>query len=555
MALLKGTVPLKKEWKIQPNGKKKYVYKVIESKYIKEKKYNIEKRVVIGQLMDDGSVRVNENFKKYYPEDEIQFLDEKQEKSVAVKIGAATVVHEFMEELKINKLISESRSILDDDLCACINDLVVHQLVEESAVAQHYKHFIFNHPNKSKEMTDDFAIGKFYKDLETLMSSKLFLKKWNKLREENRRVFVSYDSTNHPNYSKSNGVTLNELGNAKTYEDVEQINVAYAVEQITGTPLFYDLYKGSINDVEQGKLLSEFAKEIGITSINLVFDRGYFCEKTVDELRKNGFGFLMMLKTNNLSFKEIISEENFIKDDPSNLIDGEDLFAQTKVGKLFKSDLNGEEVYFHIFYSAEQFSKEQVAFAKAFRERLNTLNDNPNEYNPKNIYDACTTKNIDENGIISFSSDNKKINEAMKFNGYFCLVSSMELTAEKALEIYRERDVVEKLFRALKSHLGANVDHVQSDSSIRAKAFTTFISSIIRSEIFSRTKELRKKNKRDYTVPEILCELEDIEAVKGLNGRYDLRSALTKQQKTILSSLGVTNRMVEIEANRLNKVD
>lgn len=103
-----------------------------------------------------------------------------------------------------------------------------------------------------------------------------------------------------------------------------------------------------------------------------------------------------------------------------------------------------------------------------------------------------------------------------------------------ALEIYREKDVVEKLFRALKSHLGANVDYVQSDSSIRAKAFVTFMVSIIRSEVFNRTKELRKKNKRDYIVPEIFCKLEDIEAVKGLNGRYNLKLALTKQKNNII---------------------
>lgn len=102
-----------------------------------------------------------------------------------------------------------------------------------------------------------------------------------------------------------------------------------------------------------------------------------------------------------------------------------------------------------------------------------------------------------------------------------------------ALEIYREKDVVEKLFRALKSHLGVNVDYVQSDSSIRAKAFVTFMVSIIRSEVFNRTKELRKK-KRDYIVPEIFCKLEDIEAVKGLNGRYNLKLALTKQKNNII---------------------
>ena len=38
--------------------------------------------------------------------------------------------------------------------------------------------------------------------------------------------------------------------------------------------------------------------------------------------------------------------------------------------------------------------------------------------------------------------------------GYFVIVTSKQMTAEEALELYKSRDVSEKLFRGDKSYLG-----------------------------------------------------------------------------------------------------
>lgn len=559
MGLLNAKVKLEIGWKKGKNGNITYVYVPVKKTYHKDKKYTTESRKVIGQLMDDGYVHINENFRVLFPNKEVIYLDENkaEKKSSAIKIGGTTVLNKLMNELQINDLIKECfGSSLEEkeDICNSINDLVCHQIINESAVAQHYNHFIFNHPNKNRIMNNDVEIGSFYKNLETTIGTKLFFKKWNKLNNKNSRIFVSYDSTNHPNYSRDNGVTLNELGKAKVHENIPQINIAYAVQQVTGIPLFYEIYNGSVNDVEQGKKIADFAKDIGINSINMIFDRGYFCEKTVDELMKYGFGFLMMIKTSNTAFKNIILDDKFVKDDPVNFIIGEDVYAQTIEANLFKNDLPAEKRFFHVYYSEEQFLKEKTEFNYIFQERLKYLNEYPDDYkNSNNDFDDYIQKTIDRNGEISFSSNQSAISNKMKEYGYFCLVSSMKLTAEEALDLYRGRDVVEKLFRTLKTHLDANVDRVHSDKSIYSKSFITFISAIIRNEIFQKTKKLRVKNKKDYTVPEIIYELEDIEVVKSLNKTYHMQSCLTKKQKALFNALNCTLRDVDIATSKLNK--
>ena len=101
--------------------------------------------------------------------------------------------------------------------------------------------------------------------------------------------------------------------------------------------------------------------------------------------------------------------------------------------------------------------------------------------------------------------------------------------------------------------MDANVDRVHSDKSIYSKSFITFISAIIRNEIFQKTKKLRVKNKKDYTVPEIIYELEDIEVVKSLNKTYHMQSCLTKKQKALFNALNCTLRDVDIATSKLNK--
>lgn len=80
------------------------------------------------------------------------------------------------------------------------------------------------------------------------------------------------------------------------------------------------------------------------------------------------------------------------------------------------------------------------------------------------------------------------------------LITSCEMDASKALDIYRGRDNIEKMFRSLKSGIDFNKARVHSTESLQSKVFITFIAMIIRNENFQKTKPLYKKNKstRDY---------------------------------------------------------
>ena len=98
---------------------------------------------------------------------------------------------------------------------------------------------------------------------------------------------------------------------------------------------------------------------------------------------------------------------------------------------------------------------------------------------------------------------------------------------------------------------------VYTDASLKAKVHLTFIVSIIRNEIFNKTKDLKYKDNgkldsKSFTVPAIIRELENIEITKNHNGVYARNYELTAKQKRILSRFNIDDAYIDKEVKRIN---
>ena len=86
------------------------------------------------------------------------------------------------------------------------------------------------------------------------------------------------------------------------------------------------------------------------------------------------------------------------------------------------------------------------------------------------------------------------VEKELSLAGYFAIVSSENMTAREAIELYKSRDVSEKLFRSDKSYLGNKSMRVYSDEALSSKVFIQFIALILRSRIYCSTKRKKRKN-------------------------------------------------------------
>ena len=162
----------------------------------------------------------------------------------------------------------------------------------------------------------------------------------------------------------------------------------------------------------------------------------------------------------------------------------------------------------------------------------------------------------DDGTIICARERTEVIQEEIDLCGYFVIVTSKQMTAEEALELYKSRDVSEKLFRGDKSYLGNKSIRVYSEESARAKIFVEFVAMIVRCKMYIKLKgEMKKLDKKlNYmTVPAAIKELEKIEMVRQLDNIYRLDHAVTANQKVILKAFGLDANSIKYFASELSK--
>ena len=173
-----------------------------------------------------------------------------------------------------------------------------------------------------------------------------------------------------------------------------------------------------------------------------------------------------------------------------------------------------------------------------------TVGDGYKKYFKHEIYE-------DDGTIICARERTEVIQEEIDLCGYFVIVTSRQMTAEEALELYKSRDVSEKLFRGDKSYLGNRSLRVQSDEAANAKIFVEFVALIVRSRMYVLLKdEMEKLDKKPnyMTVPAAIRELEKIELVRQTDGKYRMDHAVTATQKIILKAFDMDADQIQDKA-------
>ena len=147
---------------------------------------------------------------------------------------------------------------------------------------------------------------------------------------------------------------------------------------------------------------------------------------------------------------------------------------------------------------------------------------------------------LDKEGVLTAVIEKEDlINKEKNGCGYFSIISSEEMTADKALMLYKGRDPSEKLFCAGKSFLGDHASRVYSDESEEGKTLIQFIALLIRQKMYTclLDENLKQTSPLNFMdVPAAIKELEKIEMTQLPDGTYRLSWAVTATQKTILSA-------------------
>ena len=522
------------------------------------KQYTYPKRASIGRVDPEDPTRMtpNENFLKYFPDAEVPEETDRSERSPYLNIGTYVVLHKLIQDCKLKEILD---GYMDEKDTGFLLDLACYSIIEENNAGQYYPDYAYEHALFTPDMKiyTDSKVSDFLHGLKPEQSVG-FLNSWNKSKNKRQKIYLSYDSTNKN--CQAGDIDLVEYGNAKVDAGLPIFNYSVACDSANREPLFYELYPGSLNDVSQLICMIDKVQGYGYRNIGFILDRGYFSKKNLAYMDQNGYSFLIMVKGMKDFIRGIIEEnQGDFENSRGRYIDRYDVYGTTV--KRFLCEGDTKKRNFHIYYSdGKAYSEKQE-----IKQRIRRL---------KKYLDSCVGKecvpfgpeirkyfhlNYEKDGkTLKLAEENTSaVEKELSLAGYFAIVSSDNMTAREAIELYKSRDASEKLFRSDKSYLGNKSMRVHSDEALSSKVFIQFIALILRSRIYTALKEKSEKmlKKPNYlTVSAALKELEKIVMIRQLDGVYRLDHAVTATQKIILDAFGLNEGNVRYQAKEIENI-
>lgn len=529
-----------------------YVLFETERVYDPKRRFNVPKRVIIGKLLSDGEddlMLPNERFLKHFPDAQLSPSEPPSKRSGTLRAGTYLAFAAIIKEYGLDKLLEASFG----DKAGFILDLASYLIVSEDNAGQYYPDYARCHPLFTADMRilSDSTVSRFLAGIERDQITG-FLDNWNAQQDHQQRIYISYDSTNKN--SQAGDLDFVEFGHAKDDQGLPIVNVSLAFDKTNQVPLFYEVYPGSIPDVSQLRYLIEKIIAYNYHAIGIVLDRGYFSRCNIEFMDQKGIEFLMMVKGCKPLVSSLIEEKrNTFETLRSCRMPGSNVYGTTIKQPLFVGDT--KERYFHLFHNPGKMTAERAEFdgmLDQMTEELQKLQGTECEIGaPFTRYFNCHY--LDKKFVFA-EEKTDVIRREHELCGYFCIVSSTKMTAAEAYHLYRGRDVSEKIFRADKTFLGSRSQRVHSSSSMHAKIFIEFVALIVRNRFYNLLKEqmLRLKTRRNtMTVPGAIRELEKIEMTRRFDSQYLLDFALTKNQKMIFQSFGLSAEAVTAGARSI----
>jgi transposase len=295
---------------------------------------------------------------------------------------------------------------------------------------------------------------------------------------------------------------------------------------------------GNITDVTTVHGLLKTFKALEIRTLNYVMDKGFYSKKNVDELLASRDKFTISIPLNNKWVQHAIDDIYKVIHGPQGYqrIDNEVLYVNSR---LYPWGEDNRRCYLHLYYNAlaranavDRFSEELLGYKEEL-ESGKLISEH------QEAYDTFFVMKTTPKRGVKVSYDTEAVNQYIsRYAGFQALLSNSIKDPVEALQIYRDKDVVEKSFDDLKNQLDMKRLRMHSSAAVDGRLFVQFIALIYMSAL---RREMRKTDLiKRYTVRELLQEMETLTKVK-YSGKYGhILTEVTKPQREILKGLGIS---------------
>lgn len=499
-----------------------YVYESV-SVWDKEKKQCRNKKTCVGKL-DSNGVFVPS---KRLTMEQAVARDPVVTASAQI-VGPSIILDTITNQLGLQKLLKTCFPQTYQQIL-----MMAYYLVANGGALSHCETWCKSHAPLMAQSLTSQRISELLASI-TTDEKQTFLAKWmHAVLEED---YLCYDITSVSSYSELNEYI--KYGHNRDNEALPQLNLAVLFGQNGRLPVYYQRLPGNITDVTTLHNLLKTFKALDMKSFSYVMDKGFYSKKNVDDLFAAKDKFLLSVPLSNKWLQHAIDDidESIHGPEGYQKLDDEIIYVQTR---LYPWGSKPYRCYLHLYYNAraradaiDRFNEELFEYKKELESE---------KQNSKNqwAYDAFfiikTTPKRGRKVMFNMQEVNQYIK---RYAGFQALLSNSIKDPLKALQVYRDKDVVEKCFDDLKNQLDMKRLRMHSSATTDGRLFVQFIALIYVSAL---RKEMRKSNLiKHYTVRELLQETETLTKIK-YSGKYGhIITEVTKPQREILTTLNIS---------------
>lgn len=361
---------------------------------------------------------------------------------------------------------------------------------------------------------------------------------------------VLCDVTSISTYSAR--LSLAEWGYNRDHESLPQLNVMLASERgPDGMPVAYRLLPGSVPDVSTLENSSEYLSSLGYNKSAFRLDKGFHSRANVLKMHRSGRKFVIGVPFSLASARNLFSKSlNSLQSGRRSFLWNGRVMRHVKKTMLYRDKHGSENFNAQLYFEPERAADMKADFERNIlsieSESIDAALESrfeAREWLAERARKKSNLFKITAHGM-HFRLERKPnaVARAMKFMGCtLILTNEKDLNAEGALDAYRSRDSIEKLFDSMKNETGQNRLRTGDDIIAEGQMFLSMLSLILRKGIETgmRRSGLLKK----YSVDALIAEIEKISAIKLINGGAILME-ITKKQRDIFNKLEISQPQI-----------
>ena len=340
-------------------------------------------------------------------------------------------------------------------------------------------------------------------------------------------ALVFFDTTSIY-FQGEGGSTLGHRGHSKDHRpDLKQMVVGIVLDQ-NGNPVCSELWPGNTADVKSLiPIVERLKSRFGIGSVCIVADRGMISAKTIEEVEKREWKYILGVRMrSSTEAKAVVARagryaqvhpKSDDRDDPSPL--------QVKEVWVEKSRR------YVVCLNVDQAKKDRLD-REAVVDSLQALKNGD-----KSLVGNKGYRKFLRAGGKQFAVDHNKIKNEARYDGKWVLTTNTDLPAAEVALKYKQLWMVEDVFRSMKSMLDTRPIFHRSDEAIRGHVFCSFLALLLRKELDQKLASKKWTLEWD----DVIRDLDNLVEMKiEINGkRYAFRGQTSGVAGKVFQACGV----------------